>query len=651
MDEEAQRQSDDYLNHRQEFQLHHLLTEQRHPKTWQLSAQVRADVARGLRALWAVDEDIVAMLARLPTDTGPLWQARQAILRAWRGGHRVFIYGCGSTGRLAKILEAGMWRRLWRRLDALGLSDAVLAGHPQLRQGVVGEITGADRAIISSLEGFEDLPLVGALQLQDHGIGAQDVVFAVSEGGETSSVLGALQAALQLQPTPRTAASDAHPGALYFVYNNPDALLSPLARCRAVLEEPSIARLMLATGPQALAGSTRMQATSSALFVLGALLEDALEVLLADCLEPAQQQALGLLLQPGLAAKLAGFVELLRGVQQQEAAVAALTAAEARAYGRRGRTLYAAQDALMTVFTDATERSPTFRLAPLDPVDPGPGQGRRSWLHVVAAAPAAAAAWTALLGRPFRGLDPERYAAALQAEVADGVLLAVAQASLGQATAAEAARYDLSPAGLARPGWALARDDLGIEVRFAGESAAAFAGLRAGAAPWAVCSLGPTAQAPTGPLDLHLQVADDPLGLRQHLALKLLLNAHSTAVMAARGRLVGNTMAFVQPTNLKLIGRATHLVQSHVNDLARPGTETLTYAAANRLVFAALAFRRGLGAAADAAPPETVLGIVQAILSQEAGRAIAWETALALAQAQELEQFLQQRRPGPAAAP
>jgi len=56
------------------------------------------------------------------------------------------------------------------------------------------------------------------------------------------------------------------------------------------------------------------------------------------------------------------------------------------------------------------------------------------------------------------------------------------------------------------------------------------------------------------------------------MALKMALNAHSTAVMAKLGRVIGNTMTNVSPSNLKLIGRATYLIQSHVNDsLKKPG--------------------------------------------------------------------------------
>jgi N-acetylmuramic acid 6-phosphate etherase len=36
----------------------------------------------------------------------------------------------------------------------------------QMEDRVTGEMTGADRALVSSLEGFEDLQLVGDLQLR-----------------------------------------------------------------------------------------------------------------------------------------------------------------------------------------------------------------------------------------------------------------------------------------------------------------------------------------------------------------------------------------------------------------------------------------------------------------------------------------------------
>jgi hypothetical protein len=66
---------------------------------------------------------------------------------------------------------------------------------------------------------------------------------------------------------------------------------------------------------------------------------------------------------------------------------------------------------------------------------------------------------------------------------------------------------------------------------------------------------------------VNIDRKNDPLGINQRIALKILLNAHSTGVMARLGKVIGNTMTNVSPSNLKLIGRATYLVQSHVNDV------------------------------------------------------------------------------------
>jgi len=85
-------------------------------------------------------------------------------------------------------------------------------------------------------------------------------------------------------------------------------------------------------------------------------------------------------------------------------------------------------------------------------------------------------------------------------------------------------------------------------------------------------------------ISIYLDQAGDPLGLNRQILLKILLNAHSTAVMAGLGKVVGNTMTNVSPSNLKLIGRATHLIQSHVN-AAVPEYDCITYAEANAVLF------------------------------------------------------------------
>src|SRR5262249_33859449 len=90
----------------------------------------------------------------------------------------------------------------------------------------------------------------------------KDVVFAITEGGETSFVIG-------------TAWKGVEAGAkVVFVYNNPDEILCrQVQRSREVIEDERVEKLDLTTGPMAITGSTRMQATSIQLAVLLTVME------------------------------------------------------------------------------------------------------------------------------------------------------------------------------------------------------------------------------------------------------------------------------------------------------------------------------------------------------------------------------------------
>lgn len=59
---------------------------------------------------------------------------------------------------------------------------------------------------------------------------------------------------------------------------------------------------------------------------------------------------------------------------------------------------------------------------------------------------------------------------------------------------------------------------------------------------------------------------DDPLGLKGQATINVLLNVRSTGVIARIGKVAVNTMIHADPGNLKLIGRATYLIMSLVND-------------------------------------------------------------------------------------
>ncbi len=191
-------ESIDYVVDKTQFQLHTLLTEQRHPKTWNLSERVQDSAEDGLRMLFTVDDDIAARLKTLAADTATLETLVSAIEQAILARKTIYIYGCGATGRLAKQMESAFWRPFWRRIKAdtrlwTKLQPVV---SPAVEEELIGEMTGGDRALISSLEGFEDLQLIGRLQLADRKVERGDVVICVTEGGETSSVIGTVLSAL-----------------------------------------------------------------------------------------------------------------------------------------------------------------------------------------------------------------------------------------------------------------------------------------------------------------------------------------------------------------------------------------------------------------------------------------------------------------------
>src|SRR5205814_10135197 len=79
---------------------------------------------------------------------------------------------------------------------------------------------------------------------------------------------------------------------VYFVYNNPDDVLCRhVKRSREMIQESRIEKINLTTGPMAITGSTRMQATTIQLCVLLTVLEMVLRDLMKE-LEPAGPCAL-----------------------------------------------------------------------------------------------------------------------------------------------------------------------------------------------------------------------------------------------------------------------------------------------------------------------------------------------------------------------
>jgi N-acetylmuramic acid 6-phosphate etherase len=650
-------QSHDYVVNKKQFQLHELLTEQRHPATLNLSHTIKEDTLSGIKSLLLVDLDISEKFLEISKDTALLEQAAHAVENAILENKKIYIYGCGATGRLAKQMESSFWRPFWKKMKSLAQWEIIKYYFPTIEDALIGEMTGADRALISSLEGFEDLQLIGNLQLEDHHIQKGDVVFAITEGGETSSVIGTILAVLNHYDVNMPTDINEAQKHLYFMYNNPDEVLIPLERSRTVIAADAITKIPLFTGPQAITGSTRMQATTSETFIMGIILEHAIENLLKQYLSQEQLKAIGFN-ETTMREKLLSFFPIQTAVYYSKNYISHFTDLEACTYATGRGATYFAKDALLTVFIDSTERAPTFRLFPLDSVNEFP---RKSWIQVWTPARDTVDAWKNILGRSFRGLKQDDYEGHFLSSISDPFLQKVALSSLKNAGDDQQYMYDFSFSSSTVENRGPKEDDLGVMILLADE----IDELLHGTSDWClwlklfsenkakvvvillpcdylssenpvlktITSLAPNAFI----LQLPLKNNQDPLCLRHHIGLKMLLNAHSTGVMAKLGRVVGNTMTNVNPGNLKLIGRATYLILSHVNDLVCE-SDKISYNDANAVLFDAIEYIKNNNKVGQNS--EVALSIIRILEALKIKRCVSWEEAEKILENRGLENYL-----------
>ena len=212
--------------HYQRFAATPLITEQPHPDTLNLSELAQADPIAAITCLQHADS---WALQNLPS-TQPTLPACD----------RIFILGCGASGRMAVWLE-----NLWRRL------------HPEQPDKIVGVIAGGDYALIRSIEQFEDQVNFAAKQLAHYGFGSNDLLIATTASGESPFVLAAVEHALQI--------STLKP---WLVYCNPTEILCQRSP-EHIVQDTRVHPIELNVGPMALTGSTRMQATTAMQLWLG----------------------------------------------------------------------------------------------------------------------------------------------------------------------------------------------------------------------------------------------------------------------------------------------------------------------------------------------------------------------------------------------
>ena len=353
MSETSKRRSEDFLKISDQFQLGVLTTESSHPVTADLSETAKRDISAALGLLFEADGDVIRKYREF-ADSGRAQGIKEAVLRALKNGGKVFFTGCGSTGRLS-IQLVSIWRDFWQQQRERGLTCSPTPEDFENRAFSV--MAGGDFALIKSVEGFEDFTEFGKKQIGDLGVGAKDVVFAITEGGETSFVIGTAWKGLEVGAK------------VYFVYNNPDDILCKhVKRSREIIQEPRVETINLTTGPMSITGSTRMQATTIQLCVMLTVLEMVFRDLMKE-LEPKGPGALDS--TPVPAEFLKQLVEMHGNLKSSGllSQLAKAVSLEETVYRSGHKNNYFADRFGIDVLTDTTERSPTYCSPPFRKFD------------------------------------------------------------------------------------------------------------------------------------------------------------------------------------------------------------------------------------------------------------------------------------------
>lgn len=309
-------QAKDFLAIADQFKLGVLPTEQPHPKTKGLHQLSKDNLSEAIKILKDIDDDCLNVLKE---KFSTLENMHKDIQQTLSSGNKVYLCGCGATGRLALAIE-----RIYREI----YPDA---------DNIISFMAGGDVALISSIEEFEDFPQYGARQLKELNFGEHDLLIGSSEGGETPWVIGAVEEASKI--------SFQSP---YFLYCNPDEILVKyVERSQRIINNPQINKINLYCQQMALTGSTRMQASTILMLAIGICVVD---------------------YQKDFSKLKNEYHDFLTYFQNQDFSwLTSFIEKEAQIYLEKGHCLYQCPDHLgISILTDTTERSPTFSLAPFE---------------------------------------------------------------------------------------------------------------------------------------------------------------------------------------------------------------------------------------------------------------------------------------------
>ena len=299
----------EFWNEYKRFFHANLITESPNPLSHNLSELCQTNLKEAFKVFKTIElQAIDSMVSYIPL----IQKLRIDIRSCLDNGHKIFLIGCGASGRLAMLLK-----RIYEfeHLDA--------------PKQIISMSAGGDTTLIKAIEKFEDCNEYGRKQLLQQGYNDNDLVIGLSASGESPFILGALEYALET--------SKYKP---WLVFNNPiDRLL--LRNPGHIVQ--NINAMCLDVGAMALTGSTRLQATT------------AMQIAVALAFD-----------NKDIAYEISQISSIVKTLPLEN--LATITAKETQTIKNNQFVLYSTDNPLLclSLLADITERSPTFNIIPFE---------------------------------------------------------------------------------------------------------------------------------------------------------------------------------------------------------------------------------------------------------------------------------------------
>jgi N-acetylmuramic acid 6-phosphate etherase len=325
-----------------------LVTETPHPLTNELSAMCNEDLSTAFTIFKQVELNAVTQLLKYTDNIKTL---QIDVEQAFKRNAKIYLVGCGSSGRLAMLLKRQMY------LINSKYSDLVISVS-----------AGGDVSLIRAVEQFEDSNVLGVEQLLYQGYTANDLVICISATGNAPFVTNIIDyVAKKSKIRPWLVCT-----------NSADSLVVKDKNYALYLKQMN--HLALEVGPMLLTGSTRLQATTVMQIALGI--------------------ALGISLPTTtIKASIDNIINLIASLPLTR--LVPFTVNEATIIDSNQFILYQTNDTLLglNILADLTERAPTFSCNPFENITSLDLQHLSSSYMNLTTADSVAEVWLALFGK------------------------------------------------------------------------------------------------------------------------------------------------------------------------------------------------------------------------------------------------------------